>query len=423
MAALAPTRQVDIQVSRREVGHLLWQSEGYVESPQPRSRLRKRAFTRAVSHNHTTRHATATAVSEALADGGLCSEDDEAEFYDVEAILDERVQGGEHAYLVKWEGYGPDYNTWEPPGNLAACSVFLAHVRSKRARTHHHHATDATAAPSPGQGGGCSDSEDDPDFNEADMLIGGGGYDDGLEEEDVVDAPGPHRGRSRGGRPGGSPSKRHLPKTTTLVHTALSTPLKATRPGNTALANSRVAVFNVLKTGCFTPVRKRAGSSSDGGGNGGVHHVDHTPRRLVLDSPARAAPRLTGSRAKPRLHPAPDTDTPGSTFRRQLQRQIASRVVHGATSTSTPASTASARAGGHTQHAAHPRKIVFVDSHAAVREPALVSPGPASPRTATSTPLPSMPATPNNNNNTQPLRPAHCDGSCHHTNCLCDPNR
>jgi hypothetical protein len=32
----------------------------------------------------------------------------------VETILDERGQGSQRKLLVRWEGYGPDRDTWEP---------------------------------------------------------------------------------------------------------------------------------------------------------------------------------------------------------------------------------------------------------------------------------------------------------------------
>ena len=59
--------------------------------------------------------------------------------YAVEAILGERIEGGQPRYLVKWVGYGEEHNTWEPRSNLADCTVFLAHVRN----------TATTPAPAP----------------------------------------------------------------------------------------------------------------------------------------------------------------------------------------------------------------------------------------------------------------------------------
>lgn len=38
------------------------------------------------------------------------------EEYQVEKILDHAVKRGKHLYLIKWEGYGSDANTWEPLG-------------------------------------------------------------------------------------------------------------------------------------------------------------------------------------------------------------------------------------------------------------------------------------------------------------------
>ena len=38
--------------------------------------------------------------------------------YEVEEILDSKREKGGWEYLIKWKGYGPEHNTWEPRGNL-----------------------------------------------------------------------------------------------------------------------------------------------------------------------------------------------------------------------------------------------------------------------------------------------------------------
>ena len=39
--------------------------------------------------------------------------------YTIEALLSKRVNtNGTNEYLVKWEGYGPEFSTWEPESNL-----------------------------------------------------------------------------------------------------------------------------------------------------------------------------------------------------------------------------------------------------------------------------------------------------------------
>ncbi|CAG8544061.1 10969_t:CDS:1 [Funneliformis mosseae] len=38
--------------------------------------------------------------------------------YEVEKILDQKVINGDICFEIKWKGYGPEYNTWEPHHNL-----------------------------------------------------------------------------------------------------------------------------------------------------------------------------------------------------------------------------------------------------------------------------------------------------------------
>ena len=38
--------------------------------------------------------------------------------YEVEKILDTRINKGQREYLIKWEGYNDSENTWEPTKNL-----------------------------------------------------------------------------------------------------------------------------------------------------------------------------------------------------------------------------------------------------------------------------------------------------------------
>merc|ERR1712226_541614 len=42
----------------------------------------------------------------------------EEEEYVVEKILDKRITAGKIQYLIRWEGYGEEENTWEPKENL-----------------------------------------------------------------------------------------------------------------------------------------------------------------------------------------------------------------------------------------------------------------------------------------------------------------
>ena len=42
------------------------------------------------------------------------SEEIQEPVYEVEKILDSRLENGQRKYLVKWTGYDPTENTWEP---------------------------------------------------------------------------------------------------------------------------------------------------------------------------------------------------------------------------------------------------------------------------------------------------------------------
>ena len=45
----------------------------------------------------------------------------------VEAIIEQRERGaGEIEYLVKWQQWAEEHNTWEPAANLAGCAKLLS---------------------------------------------------------------------------------------------------------------------------------------------------------------------------------------------------------------------------------------------------------------------------------------------------------
>ena len=48
----------------------------------------------------------------------LDADDPDKAVYDVEAILGARVRRGKLQFLVKWLGYAPEHNSWEPAGEL-----------------------------------------------------------------------------------------------------------------------------------------------------------------------------------------------------------------------------------------------------------------------------------------------------------------
>jgi hypothetical protein len=56
---------------------------------------------------------------------------DEEPLYRVEALLKHRdrrygkARKPRREYLIKWEGYGMEHNTWEPKSNLLTCNQLL----------------------------------------------------------------------------------------------------------------------------------------------------------------------------------------------------------------------------------------------------------------------------------------------------------
>jgi len=191
-----------VVVSRKEQRHLVWQSEGFVDQT-PASNRRSRpppgsfssaktsSFSYPISYSaksksakskslanktssassRSTQYQKAAAVAATLAVGGeqrreqgngsseITSDDDdddnndEPELYDVEAILKARTRYGTEEFLVRWEGYSSNHDSWEPAENLLRCVVFQDYVAASRAaaralRVHGNNSTATSDAPS-----------------------------------------------------------------------------------------------------------------------------------------------------------------------------------------------------------------------------------------------------------------------------------
>ena len=59
-----------------------------------------------------------------LADGA------DSDVYKVESLLDKRKRGRRVEYLVKWEGYGNEHNTWEPESNIRDSDLIAGYKAS-----------------------------------------------------------------------------------------------------------------------------------------------------------------------------------------------------------------------------------------------------------------------------------------------------
>ena len=78
--------------------------------------------------------------------------------FPVEKLLDKRIRNGTVEYLVAWEGYGPEENTWEPKKNLDCPDIiktFEDILKEKKKRG-------AAGGPHPREGAQVSDTHNDP---------------------------------------------------------------------------------------------------------------------------------------------------------------------------------------------------------------------------------------------------------------------
>ncbi|XP_063807731.1 M-phase phosphoprotein 8 [Pseudophryne corroboree] len=59
--------------------------------------------------------------------------DDEEDVFEVESILDSKLEGGEVLYRVRWKGYDSEGDTWEPEAHLDDCKEVLLGFKRKQA--------------------------------------------------------------------------------------------------------------------------------------------------------------------------------------------------------------------------------------------------------------------------------------------------
>ncbi len=69
--------------------------------------------------------------TKATAEDGEKEEEEEEEDYNVETILDARVEGGSLTFLVKWQGFPSNQSTWEPMANLNCSEVLRDFYKSE----------------------------------------------------------------------------------------------------------------------------------------------------------------------------------------------------------------------------------------------------------------------------------------------------
>jgi len=199
------------RVSQREANHCLWVSDGFVEQA-PATPKRQRPPTgalRATTTTHTAHTTTTTTAMPATHEHEHeLDSDGEVATYEVERIVGERMRQGLTEFKVRWEGYGPADDTWEPFENLENCTVFQEYWATK---------TIKVATPrrkSPNSGGQV-----------APRSRTSGGSSGGASSAAAAARASSTRGRGGGGG-GGNVSR------TTRAPAMLSTPLKCLVPAS-----------------------------------------------------------------------------------------------------------------------------------------------------------------------------------------------
>ncbi|XP_077340116.1 M-phase phosphoprotein 8 [Lithobates pipiens] len=61
--------------------------------------------------------------------------EDEEDVFEVESILDAKIEGGKVFYQVRWKGYDSSGDTWEPEAHLDDCKEVLLEFRRKQAES------------------------------------------------------------------------------------------------------------------------------------------------------------------------------------------------------------------------------------------------------------------------------------------------
>lgn len=52
--------------------------------------------------------------------------------FEVDQILDDKIENGEQLYLVRWKHFGNKYDTWEKKDNLKCPKILAAYIASKQ---------------------------------------------------------------------------------------------------------------------------------------------------------------------------------------------------------------------------------------------------------------------------------------------------
>lgn len=71
---------------------------------------------------------------QAAAKRRYANDSDDDNVYEVEKLLDHKVENGVRSYLVRWTGYSPKYDSWEKESNLKCPEILSAYNASVTAK-------------------------------------------------------------------------------------------------------------------------------------------------------------------------------------------------------------------------------------------------------------------------------------------------
>lgn len=57
-----------------------------------------------------------------------------SQLFTVEKVLDKKQKSGKTFFLIKWQSYSDDFNSWEPKSNLMLCPELIEEYEKEHAK-------------------------------------------------------------------------------------------------------------------------------------------------------------------------------------------------------------------------------------------------------------------------------------------------